>query len=138
MMGQHVYNVWVHTLLILQTFVNNVIKSYLVAKIVSTAHYVSHVLLISSSTQQQTSVNLVLILQGACYVRISQHVYCVNKSITWMEVSANYAVHKSKVVSVVSLTQYVFSAKVGMFLIQRVTNVLLTVLKRNRKYKDSN
>ena len=69
---------------------------------------------------------------------MSQLVFYANKSITWMEVSVNYAVLKSKVVSVVYQVQFVCNAKVGMFLIQKVINAKSTPFKQNKKFKDSN
>lgn len=69
---------------------------------------------------------------------MNQHVFCVNKSIIWMEVSVNYAVLKLRVVSVVYQVQCVFNAKVGTFLIRKVINAKSTPLKPKKKFKDSN
>ena len=55
-----------------------------------------------------------------------------------MEVSVNYAVLKSRVVSVVYQVQCVFNVKVGMSLILKVINAKSTPLKPNKKFKDSN
>lgn len=132
------WSVWVPTSWMGPTCANSAIRFCLAVRTASTQLCASLALPISSSTHPPTPANLALISLAVCYARIKPLVSCASKSITWNPRNAYCAAKPLMVVSVVSLTQYVCSVKVGMYSIQIPTLVWSIPLRPSRKWKDSN
>ncbi len=132
------YNAWARISWMDLTCVNSAIKCCSAVRIVSTQLCVSRAVLISFWTRRLMVVNRVLISLGACYAKISPRVFFVRKSIICMLHSAYCAAKPLRDVSVVYRMQSVYSVKVDMCWILIHILVWWILLRRNKKWKDSN